>query len=391
MLLACVGGVLRAPLVMRPDILNPLFAETEALKGVGAGIAKPLAKLGLTRVIDLLFHLPTGVIERRRVETLDMADAGRGVIVVLTAVSYKSSSSPRGPFRVQATDGAGNYVSLVFFGQGGGWARKQLPIGEPRIVAGRLDLYGQELQIVHPEAVPLAEAGELIERESIYPLSAGITSRRIAALVAQALERVPDMPEWIEPSLLAARGWPGFREALLRVHADSADEPARTRLAYDEVFANQLALMLVRGATRRRKGRALAGDGRLRAKLDLPYAPTGAQARSIAEIEGDMAQTVPMLRLLQGDVGAGKTLVATMALLAAIEAGAQGALLAPTEILARQHYDTLSRQLAGLGINVAILTGRDKGRVRESTLMGLADGSISSWWMNSIASAWRSG
>jgi ATP-dependent DNA helicase RecG len=187
---------------------------------------------------------------------------------------------------------------------------------------------------------------------------------------------LPALPEWIEPSLLAQRGWPGFAEAVRRAHADPGDTLVRDRLAYDEVFANQLALMLVRGATRRRKGRALIGTGTLRERLDLPYAPTGAQSRAIAEIEGDMAQVTPMLRLLQGDVGAGKTLVATMSLLTAIEAGAQGALLAPTEILARQHFETLSRQLAGLGITIAILTGRDKGRARESTLMGLADGSI---------------
>ena len=362
---------------MRPEILNPIFAEIEALKGIGPTLAKPLAKLGISRVVDLLFHLPTGMVERRRVERLDMADAGRGVIVTLTAQSYKGSSSPRAPFRVQASDGEGNYVSLVFFGGGGGWARKQLPIGEPRIVAGRLDLYGQELQIVHPDqVVPLEEAGEIVEREPVYPLSAGITSRRIAQLVAQALERVPALPEWIEPSLLAHREWPSFSEALVRAHGDPADEIALTRLAYDEVYANQLALMLVRGATRRRKGKPLIGDGRLRDRLDLPYTPTGAQSRTIAEIEGDMAQSQPMLRLLQGDVGAGKTLVATMALLAAVEAGAQGALLAPTEILARQHLATFQRQLSPLGLNVAILTGREKGRVRESTLMGLADGSI---------------
>ncbi len=193
------------------------------------------------------------------------------------------------------------------------------------MVAGRLDLYGQDLQIVHPDqVVPLEEAGEIVEREPVYPLSAGITSRRIALLVAQALERVPSLPEWIEPSLIAQRGWPGFAEALERAHGDPSDAKARERLAYDEVFANQLALMLVRASTRRRKGRALAGDGRLRAKLDLPYVPTGAQSHAIGEIEGDMAQETPMLRLLQGDVGSGKTLVATMALLAAVEAGAQG-------------------------------------------------------------------
>jgi len=213
-------------------------------------------------------------------------------------------------------------------------------------------------------------------REAVYALSEGLTNKRLAALVSQALARAPALPEWIEPSLLAKHGWPDWRDALARIHADPADVQARERLAYDELFANQLALMLVRASSRARRGTPLQGDGRLRAALKLPYQLTGAQRRTVAEIEGDLAQSAPMLRLLQGDVGAGKTLVALMALLIAVEAGAQGALLAPTEILARQHYENLSRLLAGVPVNLAILTGRDKGRVREATLMGLADGSI---------------
>ncbi|KKC24591.1 ATP-dependent DNA helicase RecG [Sphingomonas sp. SRS2] len=361
---------------MRPDILNPLFAEVEALKGVGPTLAKPLKKLRLERVADVLFHLPTGSIERKPVDTVEAEDSGRIITVRVVPVSYRASGG-RGPFRVGATDQAGNVVSLVYFGGNPGWAKKLLPIGEPRIVSGKLELYGQELQMVHPDHVlPPAEAVDLPARESVYPLSEGLTTRRMGQLAEQAIARAPELPEWIEPSLLAARGWPGWRDALVRVHADPADEPARARLAYDELFANQLALMLVRASSRRRKGNPLKGDGRLRDALKLPYAPTGAQSRAVAEIEGDLAQAVPMTRLLQGDVGSGKTLVATMALLIAVEAGTQGALLAPTEILARQHYETLSRTLAGLPVNVAILTGREKGKAREATLMGLADGSI---------------
>ncbi|TAK10449.1 MAG: DEAD/DEAH box helicase, partial [Rhizorhabdus sp.] len=361
---------------MRPDILNPLFAEVEALKGIGPAIAKPLRKLALERVVDLLFHLPTGSIDRKPVDTLEAEDAGRIVTVRLVPTSYRASGG-RGPFRVGATDQAGNIVSLVYFGGNPGWAKKLLPIGEPRIVSGKLELYGQELQIVHPDHVlPPAEATELPVRESVYPQSEGLTSRRICQLVEQAMLRAPALPEWIEPSLLSARGWPAWREALVRVHADPQDELARARLAYDELFANQLALMLVRASSRKRRGLPLKGDGRLRDQLRLPYSPTGAQSRTIAEIEGDLVQPTPMTRLLQGDVGSGKTLVATMALLCAVEAGAQGALLAPTEILARQHHETLSRTLAGLPVNVAILTGREKGKAREATLMGLADGSI---------------
>ncbi|MEO7691563.1 MAG: ATP-dependent DNA helicase RecG [Sphingomonas sp.] len=366
---------------MRPDILNPLFAEITALKGVGPALAKPLDKLGLHRVIDVAFHLPTGWIDRVARDELDMADAGRTIAITLTARDYRSGNG-RGPTRVHATDAAGNYVSLVYFGGHPGWAKKLLPIGEQRRVSGRLEMYGQELQMVHPDYVlPLDEAPgaseeSWAEREAIYPLSEGITSRRMGQMAAQALERAPELPEWIEPGLLAKHGWPAWREALARVHADPSDAKAKERLAYDELFANQLALMLVRQSSKARRGRALVGDGRLRDALELPYTLTGAQARTVREIEGDLQQAQPMLRLLQGDVGSGKTLVAAMALLMAVEAGAQGALLAPTEILARQHYDTLRRQLGGLPVEIAVLTGRDKGRVREATLMGLASGAI---------------
>ncbi|SEM50897.1 ATP-dependent DNA helicase RecG [Sphingomonas gellani] len=358
---------------MRPDILNPLFAEATALKGVGPALAKPLGRLGLERVVDMAFHLPVGWIDRVPRETLDAGDAGRTISITLTPRDYRQSAG-RGPMRVQAADTAGNIASLVFFGGNAGWVKKLLPLGEPRRVSGKLETYGQDLQIIHPDLSDEEEGFR--EREPIYPLSEGLTSRRLGGLVEQALGRAPGLSEWIEPSLKARRGWPDWRDALTRIHADPADRIARERLGYDELFANQLAMALVRQDTRRRKGRALKGDGRLRDQLRLPYSLTGAQSRTVAEIEGDLAQASPMLRLLQGDVGAGKTLVAAMALLIAVEAGGQGAMLAPTEILARQHYETLRKLLAGLPVNVGVLTGRDKGRVREATLMGLASGEI---------------
>lgn len=363
--------------IMRPEILNPLFAEVEALKGVGPTLAKPLKRLKLERVVDVLFHLPVGIVERKRVDTVEIEDAGRIVTVRVTPIDYRSSGGMRGPFRVHATDQAGNVLSLVYFGSNPGWAKKLFPLGEPRIVSGKLEMYGQELQMIHPSHVLSPEEGaDLSESEAVYPLSEGLTNHRMAQLAEQAVARAPDLAEWIEPSLLDARGWPGWQAAIRRLHADPQDELARARLAYDEIFANQLALMLVRASSRRRRGTPLTGTGRLRDALTLPYVPTGAQARTIAEIEGDLQQATPMVRLLQGDVGSGKTLVATMALLTAVEAGTQGALLAPTEILARQHHATITKTLAGLPVNVAILTGREKGKARESTLMGLADGSI---------------
>ena len=362
---------------MRPDILNPLFAEISLFKGVGPALARPLERLGLARAVDVAFHLPVSWVDRHLTDRLDLADAGRVIGIMLTPVDYRAGGSARAPFRVLAADAHGNGVALVYFGRNSGWPRKLLPLNEAKFISGKLEAYGDNLQIVHPDHVlPPEEAGTVPARESVYGLSEGLTNNRMRDLAAQALARAPDLPEWIEPSLLARKQWPAWRDALARAHADPADAQARERLAYDEIFAGQLALMLVRQSSRRRRGVSIQGDGRLRAMLKLPFAPTDAQRRAIGEIEGDMAQATPMLRLLQGDVGSGKTLVALMALLNAVEAGMQGAMLAPTEILARQHHETLRKMASGLPVEIAILTGREKGRVREATLMGLADGSI---------------
>ena len=361
---------------MRPDILNPLFAETETLDGVGPKLKKPLDRLGLTRLRDLDYHLPERFVTRRAVENVDEAGEGEQIVVELTVTEHRSAGSPRAPYRVLGQDGIGNVLALTYFGRASYTAKKQLPVGEKRWVAGKLERFGDMLQIVHPDHV-LEEGGETLQRlcEPVYRLSEGLTQPKVAGLVEQALARAPELPEWIESSQLDKEGWPTWRDGLVLAHKGES-ALARDRLAYDELLANSLALMLVRADNRKRKGQPLKGDGRHRSKLDLPFPLTGAQKRSIAEIEGDMAQDTPMLRLLQGDVGAGKTVVALEAMLIAVEAEAQAALLAPTEILARQHYESLRRMAEPTGARVALLTGRDKGKAREATLMGLLDGTI---------------
>ena len=277
--------------------------------------------------------------------------------------------------RVFALDGDGNTISLIYFNNPG-WAKKSLPLHEKRTVAGKLEAYGDEWQIIHPEVLAADKGADLSIREPVYPLTEGMTGKRLRELATAALERTPELPEWIEPGLVGREAWRPWRSAIAEAHRDPGREDPRRRLAYDEIFANQLALVLLRQASRRKRGVPLAGTGHLIGKLRLPYQLTGAQRRVIEEIRGDMAQSAPMLRLLQGDVGSGKTLVALMSMLTAIESGAQAALLAPTEILARQHHATLLGQLNSIGVRVAILTGREKGKARESVLMGLADGSI---------------
>jgi ATP-dependent DNA helicase RecG len=359
---------------MRPTILNPLFAELAALKGVGPSQVRQLARLKMARAIDLAFHLPTMMIERAAVDTLDESLVGRPVIVALTPARHERGG-PRSPLRVAAIDRAGQWVDLTFFGQSATWAQTRLPIGVEKRIIGKLDRYGQKLQIAHPDVMSMDSPALPTAREPVYPLTEGMTNRRMTQLVAEALARVPVLAEWIEPSVIARAGWASFGDSLAAAHRL---EGGRDRLAYDELLANQLALLLVRADTRARRGRALPGDGRLVAALrqTLPWSLTGAQNRVVAEIAGDLAQAQPMLRLLQGDVGSGKTLVALIAMLRAVEAGAQAALLAPTEILARQHLATLTKLAADLPVRIALLTGRDKGKAREALLSDLAAGRI---------------
>jgi ATP-dependent DNA helicase RecG len=361
---------------MRPETLNPLFAETESLEGVGPKLKKPLEKLGLTRVKDLAYHLPDRFVQRRAVTDLDEASVGEQVVVALTVVEHRASGNSRAPYRVLAQDAKGNVCALTYFGKASYTAKKQLPVGAKRWVAGRLDQYGQMLQMVHPDHVAEDSGGALGHLvEPIYPLAEGLTQPKVAHLAQQAVARCPELPEWIEPGVIEQQGWPLWRDALVLAHR--GEHPGgRDRLAYDELLANALALALVKQSNRTRRGQPLKGDGRLRERLALPFPLTGAQRRSIGEIEGDLGQEAPMLRLLQGDVGSGKTVVALEAMLIAVEAGAQAAMLAPTELLARQHFETLRTMAAPTGVRIALLTGRDKGRAREAILMDLLAGHI---------------
>jgi ATP-dependent DNA helicase RecG len=360
---------------MRPDILNPLFTEVEALKGVGPQLAKALKRLDILRVVDALYHLPTGAIERIRAPHASADLLGRNVILDVKPFQGRENRSGRGPTRIYAADGDGNTISLVYFNNPG-WAKRSLPIGEMRTVSGKLEAYGDEWQIIHPEVSEPGKGAAPALREPVYPLTEGMTNRRLGELAREALERAPELPEWVEPGLLQRERWGAWRTSLAIAHREPGADEAKRRLAYDEIFANQLALLLLRQSQRRHRAIPLAGTGELIRQLSLPYQLTDAQRRVIREIRGDLIQSMPMLRLLQGDVGSGKTLVAVAAMLTAVESKAQAALLAPTEILARQHHATLLGMLDSLGVRVAILTGREKGRARDSVLMGLADGSI---------------
>ena len=375
---------------MRPSLLNPLFAAVTTLTGIGSQLEKLYRRLfdreQPARVIDVLFHLPTGTIDRRARPKLRDVVPDTVVTVAVTVDRHRPPPPhrPRAPYQVYTSDETGD-LTLTYFNARKDYLQRLLPAGERRYVSGTVALYDHMRQMVHPDRVVAeADLAKLPLVEPVYPLTEGLSLNQVRKAADAALARLPDLPEWQEASWVARERFPSFTEALRTLHrptepADLLPEGlAWSRLAYDEFLAGQLALALVRAHLRRPAGRATPGTGHIRKKLieALPYALTPSQGRAVADIVADLGKPERMLRLLQGDVGSGKTVVALLAAAAVIEGGRQAALMAPTEILARQHFNTVAPLAAAAGINVAILTGRERGRERNDILEKLAFGDI---------------
>ena len=375
---------------MRPLVLNPLFASLTSLPGVGPKLETLFARLldrEAPRVIDLLFHLPSGAVDRRARPKLNEVQAGQLVTVAVTVDEHRPAPRhrPRAPYRIITSDDTGQTLTLTYFNAREDYLRKLLPAGETRYISGTVELYDNILQMVHPDRV-VDEQGfaNLPLVEPVYPLTEGLAAGNVRRAMDGALARLPDLPEWQDEAWVARERFPAFAVALRHLHRpgephDIAPENlAWTRLAYDELLAGQLALALVRAHMRRQAGRGSASEGRLRARIlkALPYALTHSQQKAVDDIVADLARPQRMLRLLQGDVGSGKTVVALIAAASVIEAGRQAAFMAPTEILARQHLKTIAPLAEAAGIRVAILTGRERGGERESLLDRLTLGDI---------------
>lgn len=374
---------------MRPALLDPLFAALTSLPGIGPKLVKLFARLldrETPRLADLLFHLPTGTIDRRARPKLRDVVPGTVVTVAVT-VDHHRPPPPRrsrAPYQVYASDDTADIV-LTFFNPHRDYIERLLPVGELRYVSGTAAAYDGMLQMVHPDRiVSEADLPKLPLIEPVYPLTEGLSLSVVRKAAEAALTRIPLLPEWQDVAWLKQRDWPDFHAALSALHhpADptdvSPDTPAWSRLAYDELLAGQLALALVRANQKRLAGRPSRGDGTLRRKITgaLPYSLTPSQARAIEEIDADLARPERMLRLLQGDVGSGKTVVALLAAATAVESGRQAALMAPTEILARQHHKTMAPLAQAAGLRLAILTGRERGKERSEILARLAAGEL---------------
>ena len=367
---------------LRPAILFPLFAPTSSLPGVGPRIAKLIEKIAGPHVVDLIWHLPREIIDRRYRPNVVDAESGRIATLRVSVDAHVRSPRKGLPYRVRCSDDTGP-LSLIFFHAREDYLNRVLPIGEERIVSGRVERYRGETQITHPDHILAPDQiDELKAVEPVYPMTEGLSPKTLSKAVESAHEKALDLAEWLDPSYLKQQRWQSWKISLENAHGPEKEAdldpktPARARLAYDELLANQLALALVRERLRGQLGRPLKGNGSLRREVlaNLPYALTGAQKKALREINADMASSNRMLRLLQGDVGSGKTIVALFAMLNAVECGDQAALMAPTEILARQHYATIEALVPGL--SVAVLTGRDKGARRKQLLAEIEDGSI---------------
>ncbi len=358
------------------DPLAKLFAPLTSLRGIGPAVAGLIARAaGGDRVIDLLFHLPDSYLDRSARPTIRAARVGTVATIAVEVVRHERPATSRQPWRIIVKDGTG-IAELVFFK----FTREtQMPAGTQLLVSGRLDMFNGRLTIAHPEhLVPIEQADRIPVIEPVWPLTAGLWPRQIATGLVQALDLLPAFPEWHDAALLKREGWPPFAAALRAVQVPATGEPdqrIRARLAYDELLAGQVAQSLIRGRVRARSGQPLIGDERLRdvAMRRFGFAPTPSQMNALREIDADLASPRRMLRLLQGDVGSGKTLVALMAMLRAAEAGKQAALMAPTEVLAKQHHRTLTRLCP---LPVALLTGSTQGKERARLLRGIGDGSI---------------
>ena len=367
---------------MRPEILFSLFKPVTSLKGVGPRIGNFIETVAGANIVDLLWHLPSGIIDRRYSPKIADAEPGTIATMIITVDRHNKPPNKRMPYKIFCSDETGK-MALIFFHAHSDYLLKNLPEGEVRVVSGKVERFGNELQITHPDHIgTLDELEQLKSVEPVYPLTAGLGLKPLSKAISAALEMVPELGEWIDPNLLKSRNWPVWHEAVKTVHHPDSDDAlsplslARCRLAYDELLANQVALALMRRSMRKVKGRVLKGGGGLRERTEstLSFQLTASQKSSLAEIYADMETPSRMLRLLQGDVGSGKTIVAFLAMLNAIETGAQAAIMAPTEILARQHFATIKPLAAAVGTQVVLLTGRDKGKKREATLATLSSG-----------------
>ena len=368
---------------MRDPILFPFYNDLSSLPGVGPKLRPALARLvGGETWLDLIFHLPTSWIDRRNRATIDEVQVGE-IATITGTVDKIDHARMKFPARIRLRDDTG-FITLAYFHANRQWLEKTFEIGKTVIASGKIGDFQGGRQIVHPDHVLSPDKDdELPEVESVYPMTANITPRQIRKFMSAALDGTPDLDEWIDPHLMKRNNWPSFKQALLRLHQPKVYDPdgfetARQRLAYDEALAREMAMGQARLARERRHSRPIPRAVGVEKQIvdALPFRPTRAQMDAYKDVATDMGRPIPMRRMIQGDVGSGKTLVAALAAAQVSADGGITAFMSPTEILARQQAEAIGRFLAPVGIRVAALTGRDKGAAREAILNDVRAGKI---------------
>lgn len=367
----------------RPEELYPLFRDTESLKGIGGRTGSALERIGIRLVRDLLLHLPDSVIDRAAVSSVSDIEPPAHATVRVRVERHLPGHAGR-PHRIEVID-AGRRFALVYFGSRTGHLKRQFPVGGTLVVSGKVEKFGEDMQMTRPEyVVEEQNRSEIPSKEPVYGLTEGVTNRSMRRYIDAALAVLPDLPEWHDRKLINDRSWPSWSDAVRIVHSGDGSDgdeqrmAAMERLAFDELTANQLALAIHRNQLRLASASATDGSGNFRAIVmsNFGHALTEGQSRVVDEILADLSRPERMVRLLQGDVGSGKTMVALLSLVAAVEAGGQGVLMLPTEILARQQFDVICALLDGTGVSTAILTGSDRSGKRKRTLELLRSGEI---------------
>ncbi|MDR3079222.1 MAG: ATP-dependent DNA helicase RecG [Rickettsiales bacterium] len=379
---------------MRPERLNFLFRGVADLVGVGKEKSKAYGRLLLrknratedeeARVVDLLFHGPEKIVQRKIVT--DVREIGESDVIVakLDVVAHNPPRKSRQPFTITCYLG-NNFVSVVFYRYFENYINSKFKIGSAVFVSGKVEFYNSQIQIVHPDYV-CAAVDQIPLLEPVYPLTAGLTNRELGKNIQTILCGIPDLPEWLEEATLKSNGWCSWRDSLLNLHGPKTPFDPRNckyikRLAFDELLAQQLALSLVVTRTMKKSAKVplASSEKKLRNRLlgeILPFRLTGDQASALEEIEADTFSDKCMMRLLQGDVGSGKTIVATLAMLNYVENHGQCVLMVPTTLLAIQHFANIGDICQKLSLEAELLTSSTRSSARKNILSRLKNGEI---------------
>ena len=373
--------------MIRPQFLFPLFGSLENLKGIGSKTVLNLKKIGIYKPLDFLYSFPTNLKTRVFANTVSDLNVNKVVIIKIKIIKHNFKYF-KGPLNIEVTDGL-KKINLIFFNAKNDWIKKNFPIEQERIISGKLEKYKNQFQIIHPDYIEkIFDIDKIPVIEPIYSLTKGISQKVFLNSVNQILQLISEEIsncEWINKKRLKEMNWTDFKNSLKKIHNPKTNEDIslnsnyRLRLAYDELLSHQLSLVIARSFSKKntKKRKKIGYKFSTLMKKRLPFSLTNSQEKCIAEIQSDLSRDERMYRLIQGDVGSGKTLVAFFSMLFVAENSGQAVLMVPTDILAKQHYNNFQEYTKDIEVNSVLLTGKmktnEKKQVLEAIKLGQAD------------------